>query len=169
MDVEDLRDLLDYHYWARDRVLDAAARLTPDQYTRDLGNSFRSIRDTLVHVYGAEVVWCARWQGSSPASLTDADTLADVAALRSVWRTHESTMRRVLDRFGESGVDTPVEYRDLKGVAWRQPFGQLLQHVVNHGSYHRGQVTTMIRQLGATPPASMDLIAFYRDRLAMRS
>ena len=44
-------------YWARDRVLDAVAVLTPEQYTRDLGNSFKSIRDTLVHSYSAEWVW----------------------------------------------------------------------------------------------------------------
>jgi uncharacterized damage-inducible protein DinB len=41
---------------------------------------------------------------------------------------------------------------------------QMLQHVVNHSTYHRGQVTTMIRQLGAAPPQAMDLIAFYRER-----
>jgi uncharacterized damage-inducible protein DinB len=43
----------------------------------------------------------------------------------------------------------------------------MLQHLVNHGSYHRGQVTTMLRQMGATPPKAMDLIAFYRERAAV--
>jgi uncharacterized damage-inducible protein DinB len=45
----------------------------------------------------------------------------------------------------------------------------MLQHVVNHGSYHRGQVTTLLRQLGAPAPKSVDLIAFYRERAAARS
>ena len=61
MNLEELRVLVDYHYWARDRVLDAAAALTPDQFTRDMGSSFRSIRDTLVHFYSAEWAWCSRW------------------------------------------------------------------------------------------------------------
>ncbi|MGE0451347.1 MAG: DinB family protein [Vicinamibacterales bacterium] len=164
MNIDDLREWLDYHYWARDRVLAAAESLTPEQFTRDLGNSFKSVRDTLVHIYGAEVVWCARWQGHSPAALMPADAFVDVDALRRPWRDLEASMRGVLERFAAIGPETAVEYRDLKGVAWKQPFRQMFQHVVNHASYHRGQVTTLIRQLGAPPPSSMDLIAFYRER-----
>ena len=66
MNVQDLRTLLDYHYWARDRLLDAVAALTPEQFTRDLGSSFRSVRDTLVHLLASETNWCLRWQGTSP-------------------------------------------------------------------------------------------------------
>ena len=54
MELHDLRTLLDYHYWARDRVLNAAEALTPEQYTKSLGSSFSSVRDTLVHVFAAE-------------------------------------------------------------------------------------------------------------------
>ena len=50
----DLRTLLDFHYWARDRMLDAIEPLTPEQWTRDLGSSFRSVRDTVAHIYAAE-------------------------------------------------------------------------------------------------------------------
>lgn len=164
MTLEDLRRLLDYHYWARDRLLEAAGRLSADDLTKDLGSSFRSVRDTLVHVYGAEWIWCSRWQGTSPPALPDASAFVDVPALRAAWQRLEATMRDVLERFGRDGVDRVVEYRDLRGTTWRQPYGELLQHVINHASYHRGQVTTMLRQLRAAPPESMDLIAFYRLR-----
>jgi len=164
MTLDDLRQMLDYHYWARDRVLDAAARLSPGDLTRDLGGSFASIRDTLVHVYAAEQVWCSRWLGKSPTSLIPGDTFGDIASLRQAWTDHETRMRSVLESFGEEGPERVVEYRDTKGKPWRQPFGEMLQHVVNHGSYHRGQVTTMLRQLKATPPASMDLLLFQRER-----
>ena len=72
MTPSDLRTLLDYHYWARDRVLDAAALLTPEQFTKDLGSSFTSVRDTLAHTYSAEWAWYSRWQGHSPAGLASA-------------------------------------------------------------------------------------------------
>ena len=62
MNRADLQTLLDYHYWARDRLLDAIEPLTPEQYTRDLGNSFKSIRDTVAHVHAAEWAWYSRWQ-----------------------------------------------------------------------------------------------------------
>jgi uncharacterized damage-inducible protein DinB len=163
MNLEDLRTLVDYHYWARDRALDAAAALEPEQFTRDLGNSFRSIRDTLAHLYAAEWAWCSRWNGQSPTAFP-AVTFPDVPALRSRWSELESDVRAVLERMGAQGLDAVIEYKMLNGDPRASVFWQMLQHVVNHASYHRGQVTTMIRQLGATPPQSMDLITFYRTR-----
>jgi uncharacterized damage-inducible protein DinB len=166
MNLQELRTLVDYHYWARDRLLEAVERLTPDQFTKDLGNSFRSIRDTLVHLYGADRIWCARWEGESPQSMPDAAGFPDVASIRRAWTDQEGRVRAVLERLGEQGVGAPIEYRMLTGQPQAQPFWQMLQHVVNHGSYHRGQVTTMMRQLEQAPPKSMDLISFYRERNA---
>ena len=162
MNLQELQALLDYHYWARDRVLEAAEALAPEQLTRELGSSFKSVRDTLAHLYAAEYAWCARWQGQSPVALQGADVCPDVATLRAKWSELESSVRAVLDRLGEDGVTKIFAYRMLNGDARQSVFWHMLQHVVNHGSYHRGQVTTMLRQLGATPPQPMDLIAFYR-------
>jgi uncharacterized damage-inducible protein DinB len=167
MNFETLHTLLDYHYWARDRILDAAEPLMAEQFTRNLGNSFPSVRDTLVHLLSADWVWCARWQGEVPQAMLDPVTFPDVASIRAVWAEHEPKVRAVLDRFGENGTTRLIEYRTFNGVSQAQPFWQILQHVVNHGSYHRGQITTMLRQLGATPPKSVDLIAFYRERSAI--
>jgi uncharacterized damage-inducible protein DinB len=161
MNLKELQTLVDYHYWARDRMLDAAAALTPDQLTRDMGGSFRSVRDTLAHLYAAEWAWCSRWNGVSPTAFP-ADMPADVAAIRARWTELESDVRAVLDRMGEHGIDQTIEYKMLSGEARASIFWQMLQHVVNHASYHRGQVTTMLRQLGAAPPQSTDLITFYR-------
>ena len=163
MHLEDMRTLVDYHYWARDRALDAAAALEPEQFTRDLGNSFRSIRDTLAHLYAAEWAWCSRWNGQSPTAFPPA-TFPDVPALRSRWSQLESDVRAVLERMGTQGLDAVIEYKMLNGDPRASVFWQMVQHVVNHASYHRGQVTTMMRQLGAQPPQSMDLITFYRIR-----
>ncbi|MBI4888514.1 MAG: DinB family protein [Acidobacteria bacterium] len=164
MNLPELRTLLDYHYWARDRLLAAVERLPAEQFTRDVGNSFPSIRDTLVHLYGADRIWCARWEGETPHSMPDPAGFPDVAAIGRAWTGHERRMRALLDRLGEDGVAKSIEYRTMDGTPQAQVFWQMLQHLVNHGSYHRGQVTTMMRQLGQAPPTAMDLIAFYRER-----
>jgi uncharacterized damage-inducible protein DinB len=164
MNLEDLRLLVDYHYWARDRVLDAAAELAPDQFTRDMGSSFRSVRDTLAHFYSAEWAWCERWNGQSPKAHVSPESFPDVETLRVTWRELESSVRAVLERMGERDLGRVIEYTMFNGDARASVFWQMLQHVVNHASYHRGQVTTMLRQLGAAPPESMDLITFYRIR-----
>ena len=72
-------------------------------------------------------------------------------------------MRAFLDSLGEDGIARVIEYKLLSRQPGSTPFWQMLQHVVNHASYHRGQVTTMLRQIGAQPGKSMDMIAFYRE------
>jgi uncharacterized damage-inducible protein DinB len=164
MTIQDLRTLLDYHYWARDRMFENVAPLSPDQLKRDMNNSFRSIHDTIVHIYAAEWAWHSRWNGTSPAALIAGDAFADVAAVRAAWIEHEAKMRAFVEALGEQGIHKPFEYKLLSGAAGSTPFAEMLQHVVNHASYHRGQITTMMRQMGAKPGASMDMIAFFRAR-----
>ncbi len=162
--LQDLQTLLDYHYWARDRLLDALDPLTPEQFTRDMGSSFKSIRDTAAHTYSAEWAWYSRWQGTSPDAMLPFDQFPDVASLRTAWAAQERKTRAFLDGLGEDGINKVIEYRTLNGTAGASAFWQMLQHMVNHGSYHRGQITTMLRQMGAQPAKSMDLIGFYRAR-----
>ena len=164
MNLQDVRTLLDYHYWARDRMFEALEPLTPEQADRDLGSSFKSVRDTVTHLYAAEWAWYSRWQGTSPTALLPADTFTDLAGVRRAWSEHEVKMRAYLEELGEAGVERVIEFKLLSGQPGAAPFWQMLQHVVNHASYHRGQVTTMLRQLGAKPPQSLDMIAFYRSQ-----
>jgi uncharacterized damage-inducible protein DinB len=164
MTFEDLNTLLDYNYWARDRVLDAVSALTLEQFTRPLGSSFSSVRDTIAHICDAESIWHARWTGKQPTGFQPADRIASVDAARREWTDLETGMRTVLSRLGPEGATRTFEYKDMRGNARSDFFWQTLQHVVNHGSYHRGQVTTMLRQLGAQPAKSMDLIAYYREK-----
>ncbi|HEX5000301.1 MAG TPA: DinB family protein [Terriglobia bacterium] len=164
MNTQDLATLLDYHYWARDRVLDAVDALTPEQFTREMGGSFASVRHTLAHIYGAEAVWYARWHGEVPSALPDASQFATPAALRQAWTELEAKVRAYVGGLDEAGVSRVISYKFVGGQAASSPFWQMLQHLVNHASYHRGQVTTLLRQLQATPPKNMDMIGFYRER-----
>ena len=164
MNLSDLKTMLAYHYWARDRLLEALEPLTPEQYTRDLGNSFKSIRDTVAHMHAAEWAWYSRWQGTAVTALLPADRFPDVASARQAWLDMERQVRAFVNGLGEHETDRVFNYTLLNGSAGSSPFWQMLQHVVNHASYHRGQVTTMLRQLGAQPPKGMDMIAFYRTQ-----
>jgi uncharacterized damage-inducible protein DinB len=164
MTLTDLQTLVDYHYWARDRLLEAIEPLSAEQWRRDLGSSFKSIHETVAHIYAAEWAWHQRWQGNSPTALFPAEKLPDVASVRGEWSELEAKVRAFLAGLGEAGITRVFEYRLLNGSEGSSPFWQMLQHVVNHASYHRGQVTTMLRQLGAQPGKSMDLIAYYRTK-----
>src|ERR1700752_5185359 len=104
MTLEDLQTLLDYHYWSRDRMLEALEPLTPEQFTKDLGNSFKSIRDTLVHIYSAEWIWHSRWMGHSPSHALNPEDFPDLAAIRIAWTALEVKMRAFLQSAAEMGL-----------------------------------------------------------------
>ena len=167
MTTQDIRLLFAYNRWANARTLSAAAGLSPDQLTRDLGNSFASVRDTLVHIYGAERIWLARWTGTSPTTAVAATDVPDTAALAARWKALEEEQSAFIKGLTDADLDRPIEYANLKGDRFTNPLGSLMQHLANHSTYHRGQVTTMLRQLGATP-VSTDLVTFLRERTSGR-
>jgi uncharacterized damage-inducible protein DinB len=164
MNLAYLQTLLDYHYWARDVLFDAVAPLSPEQFTRPIESSFKSVRDTVGHIYFADWVWYMRWTNQLPATPPANDSWPDLASLRRASTELEGKVRVFVQDLGEEGVSRVCEYKTLTGALDRAPFWQMLAHVVNHGSYHRGQVTTLLRQLGAAPPKQLDMIAFFRTR-----
>ena len=165
MTRQDALTLVDYHYWARERMLDAVDALTPEQYTKDLGSSFKSVRDTVVHTFGAEVTWYQRWVGNSPTAFPDAAAFPDVSTLRIAWKAQERNVRLLVDSLASSNeLDRVFKYRTFDGQEMESVFSHMLQHVVNHATFHRGQVTTMLRQLGVPAPKPQDLIRFLRER-----
>jgi uncharacterized damage-inducible protein DinB len=160
----EVQTLIDYNYWARDRLLDAVDQLSPEQFMRDLGSSFRSVRDTLAHLHAAEWIWYRRWIGESPTALPPADRFPDAASVGDAWRDMEAQIRAYFSSLDDRALEKVIEYKSTAGVPGASPLWHMLQHVVNHSTYHRGQVTTMLRQMGVAPPKAMDLIAFYRER-----
>jgi uncharacterized damage-inducible protein DinB len=163
MNKEDFRVLYDFNAWANQRTLDSCAALSPEQFTRDLGSSFPSVRDTLAHIYGAEWMWFERWCRRTPAALP---TPADFPDLDSVRHGLAAIDRNLIDYVAsltEEDVQRVLEFKTFTSGTISQPLWQCLQHVANHSTYHRGQIATMLRQLGAKA-ASTDLVVFYRDR-----
>ncbi|HXJ96973.1 MAG TPA: DinB family protein [Terriglobia bacterium] len=155
--VETLRELFDYNYWARDRQMEACEVLTEEQFLRPMGNSFSSVRDVLAHLIFAEWVWLERWMGRSPTKADRQQVAADkfptLASIRERWGALEGSMRSYLASLDEQTLSRPLTYANWRGQVCTYPLGQTVFHVANHQTYHRGQVTTLLRQLGAEAPA----------------
>jgi uncharacterized damage-inducible protein DinB len=165
MNVEDFRTLYDFNSWANHRTLDACAALTPEQFTRDLGSSFGSVRDTLVHICGAEWIWLERWHGRAPTGIPTPAGFPDFESVRRRWAEVECNLLDYVASLTQEDVQRVIQFKTLNGTPYAQQLGQCLQHVANHSTYHRGQITTLLRQLGAKPVAT-DLIGFYRMKAA---
>jgi uncharacterized damage-inducible protein DinB len=163
--LELLRLLFQYNEWADRRMVDACSALTNEQFTRDLGSSFRSVRDTLVHLYGAEWVWNERIEGRSPTSLVAGTGFPDLASVRTKLEEMDSFYIDYVSRLTPQDLERVIHYKSFAGDEFSNPLWQTLHQLTNHASYHRGQIITLLRQLGAKP-VTTDLIAYYRERAA---
>ncbi len=163
MHVHYIQLLYEYNSWANHRTLDACVALTHEQFLKDLGASFPSVRDTLAHIYGAEWIWLERWRGRLPSGLPTAADFPDLASLRARWAGLEGELHAFVGQLTPEKLNADLETRTLDGTRYTQPLWQMMQHLVNHGTYHRGQITAFLRQLGHQA-VSTDLIRFYRDR-----
>jgi uncharacterized damage-inducible protein DinB len=160
MNKNDLTLLYEYNRWANARVLDAVSKLKTEQFTKNMGNSFASVRDTLTHIMSAEWIWLRRWKGTSPKAMLDPADYPSLDVLQTKWAEIEREQADFVSGLPETSLETVIAYVNTKGETWRYPLGQMMQHVVNHSSYHRGQITTMLRQLGAEA-VSTDFLLFF--------
>jgi len=163
MTPDDYLLLFEYNSWANARTLDACAALEPGQLAEDLHSSFPSVLKTLAHMVGAEWVWNERWHGRPPAGPPAWAKDADFAALRHRFDTLDAELLEFISSLKTDDLEGPIEYTNSAGEHFSHPLWQSIQHLANHASYHRGQIATMLRQLGARPPHT-DLIVFYRER-----
>jgi uncharacterized damage-inducible protein DinB len=163
MTPELTRQLFDYNAWANARALDAAGALSDEQFSRPLGSSFPSVRDTLMHICGAEWIWFERFEGRSPNAIPGNAEIQTVQALREHWRPQGQRLLQYVNGLSAADLNRVIEYRTLNFGVYQNPLWQSLQHLANHGTYHRGQVTTLLRQLGAKPILT-DMMHFYRER-----
>ncbi|MBI3856288.1 MAG: DinB family protein [Planctomycetes bacterium] len=161
--LETIRLLFDYTRWADARMLEAVAKLAPDAWTKDLGSSLKSARDTVVHVVSAQWIWISRWKGEVPKGMWTAADYPAPASIREKWEPLAAELAAFVAAQTEESVAKPLTYKNLKGDSFSYPLGQLMLHLVNHSTYHRGQVTTLIRQLGGQPLSS-DLVVYYAEK-----
>jgi uncharacterized damage-inducible protein DinB len=163
METTLIRALYEHLRWADDRALGAAGKLPPEQFARNLGSSFGSVRDTLVHAVSAEWIWLSRWTGTSPAAMWKPEEFPDCDALRRRWEEVQRDLAAFVARQTPESLEAVCRYKNLKGQDMVYPLWQLMLHMPNHATYHRGQVTTLLRQLGAQPVAT-DFVVWCGER-----
>ena len=163
MTLKEMMSLFQYDRWATERTIESLSSLSEDDYTKDLKSSFGGIHGTLVHVYWADCLWLARWKGNPSWPPTNVDRVPTLDALSGRWREYREDLHVYLAGLSDSILSNPLTYRDTQGNKHSEPLYEQMQHKVNHSTHHRGQIVTMLRQLGQKPLPT-DLINFYRER-----
>ena len=151
---EEIARLFAYNRWANARMLGSVAGLPAEDYTRPVGGSFSTLLDTLAHLYGADWVWLERFGGRSPRELPAIRQASTPEALREKWQEVEEGWAALAEGLETGRLRETLSYQSFKGDDFTRPVGEILAHVVNHSTYHRGQVATLMRQLGKTPAST---------------
>jgi uncharacterized damage-inducible protein DinB len=161
MTKDDIQLLYEYDRWANNRAMQAVSTLKAEEFTRDLGGSFRSVRDTLVHIVGSQWAWLTYWREPSPSAaflddlwtredaLFHPNAFPELATVRLKWAEVEKEQVEFVN-----GVTNESLRRMLPVGETQISLAHLMQHLANHSTYHRGQAALMMRQLAAKPLAT---------------
>ena len=147
-DLTTLRNFFAFGRWANRTILESVAALTPEEFARPIGGSFGSVLGTLVHLSGADWVWLERFHGRSPRERPARHDLLDLEALARKWREVEAAQDAFIAALTPERLGEPLSYVSFAGDGFTRELGDALLHLANHGTYHRGQVATLLRQLG---------------------
>ncbi len=153
-----------FNVWANERICSVAEKLSNEEMNQEIISSFPSIKKTLLHIWDAQLIWLKRLQGISldafpSQSFTGTNTELITGIIETSKQLHE-----LAESFDDATLESVRKYATLKGGIVTSATYQVLAHVVNHGTYHRGQLITMLRQCGVTEIPQLDLIYFYRDK-----
>ena len=162
MNLDMVEELLRYNTWANRRLFDAVARLDSGQFTRNVGGSYPSIQSTLTHIVWVEWLWVERWQGHSPKEVFAPQDFPAASDLASRWSQIQAAQETFVQSLAPEDLLRVIRYTNRAGEVWEYALWRMLYHLFNHSTYHRGQVTNMLRLLDAQP-ASTDFLDWWDE------
>ncbi len=163
MNREYFSTLYDYNYWANERILRTTEKASDADFIAPTKHSYGSLRGTLAHILAAEWIWLSRWQGVSPTALLGENDFPTLASLRGRWREEEQKMRAFVGALRDEDFTRVIQYKSVRGDPFARPFWQMLTHVVNHGTQHRGEAAAMLTEFGHSP-GDLDFTVFLNER-----
>jgi uncharacterized damage-inducible protein DinB len=161
--LRNIRMLTRYNAWANARLFALLQSLDPAEVTAQRNTGFGNMVNTLAHAYVVDLIWKGHLQ-SLPHGFSSRNT--DVEPSLAELQANQTDVDRwyvgYADKLTDEQHDEVVSFKFVDGGAGQMTRGDMLLHVVNHKTYHRGYVADMLYQMGSKPPG-MDLPVFLRD------
>ncbi|HAO47541.1 MAG TPA: DinB family protein [Ferruginibacter sp.] len=159
-----LRRYAAYTIWANQKLFDCIRDLPEEQLDREIISSFSSIRKTMLHMWDAEAIWWQRLKLEERVLRPSDDFSGDLSELVKRSVRQSQIWRDWVDAATEAQLQHVFAYQNTKKEQFKQPVFEMLVHIANHGTYHRGQLVTMLRQLGVEKIPQTDIIVFFRKK-----
>lgn len=157
-----LLDYASYHIWANEQFYKVLRSLEDDQLKATVSSSFSSLFATILHMWDAESIWWQRVQGKSPVQVPSKNFQDTPLKAMEALLMQGHVWKEWLNAKPDEELLASFSYTNLKGQAFENPLNHLLLHLYNHGTYHRGQLVTILHQLGHTSIPPTDFIVWSR-------
>ncbi|MFC4263819.1 DinB family protein [Ferruginibacter yonginensis] len=153
-----------YNLWANQRITEAINNLTDDQINTPAKSSFADIHKTVLHLWAVENVWWQRLKLIEREVWVGEDFEGSIMELTNNLLQQSKQWKEWVDVATEAALQHEFIYKNSKKDQFKQPVYEMLVHLFNHQTYHRGQLVTLMRQTGETIIPNTDLIAFLRKK-----
>jgi uncharacterized damage-inducible protein DinB len=147
-----LKILYDYNFWADHRYFAVAEGLTDEQLHRMQGHSWGDVHAMFVHLLSSEWIWVQRWHGTSPKGHLNKADFPTLASVKERWDRQEAELRAFIEAQTEESLQAVITYNNLSGETFRVPLWQLLVHLANHETHHRGELAAMYALMDVPHP-----------------
>lgn len=161
---EMLQQYLAYTVWANEKMFGTIGNLTEEQLHQPVISSFNSVYRTLLHMWDAESIWWQRMKLQEHINRPSDTFTGSLSELKQKMTQQSQQWKEWADNATEAALQHEFIYQNNKKEQFKQPIWQMLLHMVNHGTYHRGQLITLLRQLGLEQMPQTDFIVFSRMR-----
>ena len=155
-------EFADFNIWATDIFCSMLEQISDEQWQQKIASSFNTIQETTLHIISAEKAWLQRFKKETVEWLQFSYKGSRTEHIQ-LWRQASADLKNYISEFDENELTTILHYKRLNGEEKSTPFYIMFTHVFNHSTYHRGQLVTMLRQVGFTDIKSTDLIVFFRN------
>lgn len=157
-----IKQAYDYTYWANRRYVAVAEGLPPKQLLKSQGHSWGSIQSVLLHMLSSETVWLRRWQGDAPTRHLDPNDYPGLTAIKEKWIAVERELRHFVEAQSEETLARSYTYTNFSGQQFHVPLWQMLMHVPNHETHHRGELAAMFALMKIPHPED-EVIQYFLD------
>ena len=153
-----------YNVWASQRIIDLMLTLSEDKHLQEVPSSFKSLLKTVLHMLDAESIWWQRMKLQERIVVPSEGFTGNMQDACSGLLQQSKQWEEWVSNASELSVDHVFQYQNAKREFFKMPIYQMLHHVFNHGTYHRGQLINMLRQLGIEKIPQTDFAFWTRSK-----
>ncbi len=162
MNKQDILLLYQYNQWSTQRILNAAARVTQEQFLAPASFPHGGLRSTLTHALFAEWIWRMRWEGNSPTERINPEDFPNFESLRARFEEESAKLMAFVENVTDEQLNSTFNYQTTDGKPRNNVLWHVMAHVVNHGTQHKAEAAALLTDFGQSP-GDLDLLIFLRE------